>query len=237
MRARLLVPALLLAPALLACSEEPAPVATPTPVFTTGAPVSLDPVDGCSVVTPPPPLPTIIPSRPAMAVENDETYYATVDTNCGDIVWRMRVKDAPETVNSFVALAKAHYYDGSYCHRQTKSASLSVLQCGDTGTGGARYGLPEENLPDGGFTGLASYPRGTVAMARTSQPGSGNAQFFLVYADSQLPPDYTVAGQIVKGLDVLDKVTSFGIEGGSTDGAPVRRIFIEEFTVSTTPPK
>ena len=65
------------------------------------------------------------------------------------------------------------------------------------------------------------YPRGTLAMANTGQPGSNGSQFFLVYKDSQLPPQYTAFGTIDEtGLATLDKIAAAGIAGGGEDGKP-----------------
>ena len=90
-----------------------------------------------------------------------------------------------------------------------------MLQCGDptgTGTGGPGYTIPDELPTDAGPSPRAAavtYPRGTVAMAKTAQPNSGGSQFFLVYADSTLPPDYTVFGTIDDaGLATIDAIAA-----------------------------
>ena len=97
---------------------------------------------------------------------------------------------------------------------------------GGDGSGGPGYTIEEENL-----TG-ATYKRGTVAMAKTQAPHSTGSQFFLVDKDSQLPPQYTVVGQMdASSLTVLDKILALGIAGGQTDGAPKDKVYIETFTV------
>jgi peptidyl-prolyl cis-trans isomerase B (cyclophilin B) len=129
---------------------------------------------------------------------------------------------APCTVQSFVTLAEAAYFDGTTCHRLTTSETLSVLQCGDptgTGSGGPGYEFDDETTPD------LTYPRGTVAMANAG-PGTNGSQFFLVYGDSQLPPDYTVFGTVTAGLEVLDEIAAGGVAGGGTDGAPATPVSI-----------
>ncbi len=235
MRLRTWGVALAVVPLLAGCGEDATPDALPTapgPVFTSEAPIP-----GCTFQPQAPPVATSFKSRPPMTVERGEVYYATLRTSCGEIVWRMPVSPAPLTVNSFVTLARAQYFDGSFCHRMTNSPSLTVLQCGDDGAGGPGYLLPEENLPSAAAQrGDVTYPRGTVAVARTAEPGTGGSQFFLVIKDSPLPPNYTLFAKVVRGLDVLDRILSVGIAGGASDGAPARRIFIEEFTVSKTPP-
>ena len=107
---------------------------------------------------------------------------------------------------------------------------LSVLQCGDpsgTGRGGPGYVFDEENL-DG-----ATYPRGTVAMAKTAAPGSTGSQFFLVFQDTPLPPEYTPFARITGGLEVLDMIAAAGAappdENGNT--APNQPVQITSVTV------
>ncbi|MBB5789046.1 peptidylprolyl isomerase [Jiangella mangrovi] len=135
---------------------------------------------------------------------------------------------APCTVNSLAFLAAAGYYDGTTCHRLTTSDSLKVLQCGDPtggGSGGPGYEYDNENT-DG-----ATYPAGTVAMANAGANTNGS-QFFLVYGDSQLPPDYTVFGQITTGLDVITGIADGGTDNGSTDGAPIQPVTLDSVTTA-----
>jgi peptidyl-prolyl cis-trans isomerase B (cyclophilin B) len=133
---------------------------------------------------------------------------------------------APCTVSSMVHLAGQDYFDGTSCHRLTTSATLRVLQCGDptgTGSGGPGYEFGLENT-DG-----ATYPAGTVAMAhRSREPGSNGSQFFLVYEDSQLPPEYTVFGQVTAGLEVLTGIAAAGTADGSEDGAPKEPVTLDD---------
>lgn len=157
----------------------------------------------------------------------------TMVTNCGDITFSLDPQ-APQTIASIAFLAKAGYFNNTTCHRLT-TAGIFVLQCGDPagdGTGGPGYTIPEENLPAINANGVAVYPRGTVAMARRAEPGSGGSQFFLVYQDSPLPPDYTVFGQITDGIDVLDRVAAAGTNNGSADGLPAQPLFIRSATLN-----
>ncbi len=165
-----------------------------------------------------------------------KTYTATLTTNCGDIVLRLDGTKAPQAVASFLQLARTNYWQDSPCHRLTATAALKVLQCGDpTGTGGGDpgYGFGVENAPKDGV-----YPRGTLAMARTTDPKKGNGgQFFLVYGKTTLPdPDgYTVFGTVTSGLDIVDKVAAAGVapNGKSpTDGAPAAPISILSVAVT-----
>ena len=163
-------------------------------------------------------------------------------TSAGPIGLTLNRAQAPCTVNSFVSLAGQGYFDGTTCHRLTTGEGLKVLQCGDptgTGTGGPGYTIPDEKpttlAPSSAGQGTVTYPRGTLAMAKTAAPNSGGSQFFLVYADSTLPPDYTVFGTIdTAGLATIDKVAAGGTDNGngSGDGKPKAPIDIQKVTVS-----
>jgi len=159
----------------------------------------------------------------------DATPSISVETSQGNIGLTLDGTKSPCAVNSFVSLAQQDYFNDTTCHRMTTSPSLQVLQCGDpsgTGTGGPGYGFDNEfpttayATTDPAAQEAVTYARGTVAMANTGAPGSNGSQFFLVYGDSQLPPQYTVFGTIDEtGLATLDKVAA----GGSTpegDGKP-----------------
>ena len=110
------------------------------------------------------------------------------------------------------------YFDGTICHRLT-TQGLFVLQCGDptaqgAGSPGGWVGYKEENLPKAGGK---NYPAGTLAMAN-SGPGTNGSQFFLVYADTQLGPDYTIFGRITSGIDLLKKIAEVGAYKVEADG-------------------
>ena len=143
---------------------------------------------------------------------------------------------APCTVNSFASLAQKGYFDNTPCHRLTTSPTLSVLQCGDptgSGTGGPGYQFaneyPTDQYPQGdpALQQPVTYPRGTLAMANAG-PGTNGSQFFLVYKDSQLPPNYTAFGTIdATGLATLDKIAAAGVAGGGQDGKPATDVQIK----------
>ncbi|MGY1725807.1 peptidylprolyl isomerase [Geodermatophilus sp. SYSU D01062] len=137
-------------------------------------------------------------------------------TSLGELVLTLDRAGAPCAAASMLHLAARGFFDGSSCHREVDSEGLQVLQCGDptgTGAGGPTYAFPTD--VDGGET----YPRGTVAMANSGQ-GLDGSQFFLVWGDSSLPPDYTVVGRVDDGgLAVLDVVAAHGNDG-SLDPSP-----------------
>jgi peptidyl-prolyl cis-trans isomerase B (cyclophilin B) len=167
------------------------------------------------------------------------TVAVTLQTSAGPIPLSLDRAKGPCTVESFLSLVGAGYYNDTPCHRLTTGEGLKVLQCGDptgTGTGGPGYTINDE--PPTGLAPAAggqavTYPRGTVAMAKTSAPNSGGSQFFLVYADSTLPPDYTVFGTIGEpGLATVDGIAKAGSDNanGQGDGKPVTPVTIQTAT-------
>jgi peptidyl-prolyl cis-trans isomerase B (cyclophilin B) len=204
-------------------SDEPAaPQAAPTPTAAPGT---------CAFTATGEPAakPVAVPDIPQAPTEGQVA--VSVWTNRGEIPLTLDRAKAPCTVASFVHLAQADFYDQTPCHRLTTGASLSVLQCGDptgSGSGGPGYQFPDETSPD------LTYPRGTVAMANAG-PNTNGSQFFLVYADSQLPPNYTVFGTIDEpGLAVLDQIAAGGLtdERQPGDGAPAQPVTITDVAVA-----
>jgi peptidyl-prolyl cis-trans isomerase B (cyclophilin B) len=157
-------------------------------------------------------------------------------TNQGHIGLLLANNESPCTVNSFASLAQQKFFDGTKCHRLTSGPASSILQCGDPsadGTGGPGYQFPNEyptdQYPpnDPGAHEPVTYPRGTLAMAN-SGPNTNGSQFFLVYQDTRLPPDYTVFGKIQQdGLATLDKIAKAGVAGGGSDGPPATEVTIK----------
>ncbi|MGW3241118.1 peptidylprolyl isomerase [Streptomyces sp. NPDC001070] len=171
--------------------------------------------------------------EPEVTVDTSAKYTFTLKTTCGDIALDLDAKNAPHTVNSFAFLAGKGFFDHTKCHRLTTSG-IYVLQCGDPtaqGSGGPGYTIPDENLKAKEIA-KGTYPAGTVAMANTGQPHSGGSQFFLVYKDSPLPPNYTPFGTISdSGMKVLDKIAAAGEATGGGDGAPNATVVIDKATV------
>ena len=174
-------------------------------------------------------------AAPAVELPNagiTEANKATISftTNQGEIVIETTPALAPLTVNAIAALAQKNYFDNTICHRLT-TEGIYVLQCGDptgTGTGGPGFNIPDENLPQPTEN---NYPAGTVAMANAG-PGTSGSQFFLVYQDTTLGPDYTIWGSITSGIDILQTIATAGVVDGGTDGAPVTGVTIESTKVT-----
>ena len=125
-----------------------------------------------------------------------------IDTNKGRIVIKLRPDLAPKHAERIKTLARERYYDNVPFHRVIAGF---MAQTGDgqnkNGTGGSKYpNLPAEfsNTP---------FKRGIVGMARTNDPNSANSQFFIMYDDGAfLNGKYTVIGEVVSGMDVVDKI-------------------------------
>jgi len=151
--------------------------------------------------------------------------YLKLQTNCGTIVIETFAKAAPVTITVMSQLAKGGYFNKTLCHRLT-TEDIFVLQCGDptaTGSGGPTFRYRDENLP---LAAENNYPEGSVAMAN-SGPNTNGSQFFLVYKDTTLGPNYTLWGKIVSGLEIVKYIAQGGVKDGGVDGAPLRTIGIE----------
>lgn len=185
------------------------------------------------------------------------TVAVTLNTTAGPIPITMKRAEAPCTVQSLAYLVEKKFYDNVKCHRETNSSTpmpLKVLQCGDptgTGGGGPGYTSPDElpknlktaplspqlmqQVQQSGSPTPVVYPRGSIAMAN-SGPNSNGSQFFLVYGDSYLPPNYNLFGTISpEGLATLDKIAKAGITPGTdpqtgqptpNDGPPKKPVTI-----------
>jgi peptidyl-prolyl cis-trans isomerase B (cyclophilin B) len=184
-------------------------------------------------------------SLPSASPDYKAAYTASINTNLGPITIDLANSKATCTVNSFVHLASADFWNGTQCHRMSNSDSLYMLQCGDPtakaslklscssttiGTGGPGYEFASENL-----TG-ATYPAGTVAMANTGTADSNGSQFFLVFKQTGLPADYTPFGKITSGLGILQNVAKAGTTctystGG---GVPKEKVIINSVSIKKT---
>jgi cyclophilin family peptidyl-prolyl cis-trans isomerase len=172
---------------------------------------------------------------PPMKIDPKKTYTATLDTSCGTIAIQLLADRAPETVNSFVFLARKKYFDGTYFHRI--DTGIDIIQGGDptgTGNGGPGYTIPDE------LTGDESYGPGVVAMANAG-PNTGESQFFIVYGpkghDLDSAPNYTIFGQVVKGLGVVKRIANIPVENPSAGPAgqqPTETVYVDTVTVTVS---
>lgn len=135
---------------------------------------------------------------PIMLIDQNKTYTAKLKTTAGEIDIALNTKATPVTANNFIFLSKKSFYDNVIFHRAIKGF---MIQGGDpTGTG---MGGPGYKFNDEPFTG--EYSRGTVAMANSGANTNGS-QFFIMHASNPLPPNYVIFGNVVSGLDVVDKI-------------------------------
>jgi peptidylprolyl isomerase len=161
---------------------------------------------------------------PEMGIDPDKRYTAAMSTSMGDLVIALDAIKAPKTVNNFVFLALNHYYDGVIFHRIINGF---MCQGGDptgTGRGGPGYRFDDE-LPKPG-----QYEIGSVAMANAG-PNTNGSQFFIVSGLNGvgLPPAYSLFGQVVKGLEVVDEMQRVATGGGDR---PKTDVVINSVTIS-----
>ncbi|HEX2023467.1 MAG TPA: peptidylprolyl isomerase [Acidimicrobiales bacterium] len=160
---------------------------------------------------------------PPMCIDPERTYTATMVTSKGTMTIVLDPVAAPRTVNNFVVLARYHYYDGIVFHRIIPGF---VLQGGDpegTGRGGPGYRFPDE-LPRPG-----RYEVGSLAMANAG-PNTNGSQFFVISGPQgvALPPQYSLFGKVVFGLDVVAAIDAVG----SGSGKPKERVTIDSVTIT-----
>ncbi len=143
------------------------------------------------------------------ALDPENTLY--MDLKDGRVVIRLRPELAPKHVERVKALARKGFYDGIVFHRVIEGF---MAQGGDptgTGSGGSDMGnLPAE------FTNSTKFLRGTVGAARTSDPNSANSQFYIMFAPApSLDGQYTIWGQVVQGMEFVDKIKRGSGSSGS----------------------
>jgi cyclophilin family peptidyl-prolyl cis-trans isomerase len=160
---------------------------------------------------------------PPMVIDPAKRYTAEVVTSKGTMVIALDANAAPKTVNNFVFLSRWHYYDGIVFHRIIPGF---MLQGGDpegSGRGGPGYRFDDE-LPAPG-----RYEIGSLAMANAG-PNTNGSQFFVISGPSgvRLPPQYSLFGKTVKGLDVVTSIEAIG----SSSGKPSERVVIESVTIT-----
>lgn len=214
---------------LVACEVDP-----------TTAPATLEASPEVTAVPSSTPNPTPVPEEPsvresaysgapAMQIDTDKHYVATIKTEKGDIVVELFDDEVPTTVNNFVFLARDGFYDGTTFHRVLPGF---MAQGGDptgTGTGGPGYRFADE------FSPSLSHDRvGTLSMAN-SGPNTNGSQFFITYAPTTWLDDrHTVFGRVIAGLDVLFSLSERDPEKATAPGDLIETIVIEERTDPVT---
>lgn len=172
------------------------------------APVPTGPVTECQYPTSGGAARPVDP--PSKDAPNTGTLTATMEMAAGKVVFSFPRENAPCAVHSFESLVVQGFYDQTRCHRLVDQG-IFILQCGDptgTGRGGPGYNYADE------LNGRETYPKGTVAMANAGRNTNGS-QFFIVWADTPLPPDYVVLGTVDEAsLVTIGKIASQGVDAG-----------------------
>jgi peptidyl-prolyl cis-trans isomerase B (cyclophilin B) len=195
---------------------------------------------------------------PALKTKTTGTRDLTIKLNDSTVDVALDATNAPCSAESFTYLAGKHFFDNTKCHRLVDQSAY-LLQCGDpsgTGSGGPSYQYADENLPvdfkpaatpspsasasadpsAAADEPLVIYPAGTVAMANSGADTNGS-QFYIVYKDSPLKPDFSVVGKVTSGLDVITNIAKGGVQPGSdgtvpAEGAPKTTATITSLTVT-----
>ena len=217
--------------------------ASKSPSATPSATTVAEPAHHCSYASATPVAKKV--SFPPATPDYTNSYQATLNTNQGKITFNLLNNKATCTVNSFVHLAEAGYFNNTQCHRLLTSG-IYVLQCGDPyatgatklncsatskiGTGTPGYDFASENL-----TG-AKYPAGTVAMANEGSATTNGSQFFIVFKDSTsgLTASYTPFATVSSGLGIVQNVAKDGYScqyAQSGGGAPKKKVIIDSVTI------
>jgi cyclophilin family peptidyl-prolyl cis-trans isomerase len=147
-------------------------------------------------------MPKQYSSPPAMTIDANKSYTATLHTTMGDMQIQLFPKDAPKTVNNFVFLARDGYYNNVPFHRIIKGFMVQTGDPTGTGAGGPGYRFEDEPV-------TRNYDRGIVAMANAG-PNTNGSQFFIMHSNYALQKNYTIFGQVTDtaGLETLDKIAT-----------------------------
>ena len=158
----------------------------------------------------------------------------TIETSEGNIILHLDAKRAPITVGNFIDLIESDYFDESIFHRVIENF---MIQGG--GFDAEMNDLESlKTIPNESGNGLSNL-RGTIAMARTSDPHSANAQFFINTKDNRsLNPKsgrwgYAVFGSVIEGMDIVDKISKkrTGPKGRFTSDVPVETVLIKNISI------
>jgi cyclophilin family peptidyl-prolyl cis-trans isomerase len=160
---------------------------------------------------------------PEMALDPEKEYHADLLTEKGTVRTRLFAREAPETVNNFVFLAREGYFDGTTFHRVIRGF---MAQGGDptgTGTGGPGYTIGDEFHPD-----LKHDRPGVLSMANRG-PDTGGSQFFITHAATPwLDGRHAVFGEVVEGMEVVNSLRERDPQHDRQPGDRIERVRIEE---------
>ncbi len=208
------------------------PTAAPTDAPATQSPPTDTPATQAPVVEGMPAAPAdrdgMYSAAPAMTIDPSKYYVATIATERGDITVQLFADRVPVTVNNFVFLARAGFYDGTTFHRVIPDFMVQAGDPSGTGMGGPGYRFADE------FDDALGHDRiGTLSMANAG-PGTNGSQFFITLGPTTwLDGRHSVFGRVIAGLDVLRAIRERDPETATTPGDQIRSITIAE---SATPP-
>ncbi len=162
-------------------------------------------------------------SPPPLTIDPAASYTAVLNTSAGTITVELLAGEAPNTVNNFVFLARQGFYDNVIFHRTIEGF---MIQGGDptgTGGGGPGYRFADEPVQ-------RPYSRGVLAMANAG-PNTNGSQFFIMHADYPLPPNYTIFGQAVAGLETIDAIATAPTLPGGEGSTPENPVVIQSVEI------
>jgi peptidyl-prolyl cis-trans isomerase B (cyclophilin B) len=182
---------------------------------------------GCEPAEQPAPKDTSF-SKPEQVLQPGQEATATVVTTCGDFVIELDTKGYPKTANSFAFLAEQGFYDETWFQRIVTGAFIQGGDPAGDNTGDPGYKVTETPVQD------TAYVKGVVAMGKNSvdPPGTSGSQFFVVaQADAGLPPDYAVVGQVIDGMDVVQRIAALGDPASGSTGTPTEVVMIKTIKI------
>lgn len=171
---------------------------------------------------------------PEMTLKPDVNYEAVIDTAHGSFTVSLLAKEAPQTVNNFVSLARDGYFDGIVFHRIIESFMIQTGDPTGTGMGGPGYRFADELPP------ALPYEAGVVAMANAG-PNTNGSQFFVCTGEQSTflnnSPNYTVFGRVTSGMDTVKKIAATPVKRSSSgeQSAPVTEVKMDQVKIVETP--
>lgn len=165
-------------------------------------------------------------AAPPMTIDPNKTYTAVIETTKGTLRAELFAEEAPVTVNNFVFLARDGFYNNVAFHRIIKGFMAQTGDPRGDGTGGPGYQFEDEPV-------TRPYTRGTLAMANSGADTNGS-QFFIMHADYDLQPDYTIFGQVMEGLETLDTIADVPVSANPMTGeqsVPEEEVRITRITI------
>ena len=169
-----------------------------------------------------------ITTPPPMQAIKNSMHEITLKTNFGDITFETFDKDAPRTVENFIALAEKNFYDNLTFHRVINAFMIQGGDPNGNGTGGPGYTFEDELNADSESAKLG-YQRGIVAMANAG-PNTNGSQFFIMHQTVGLPHNYTIFGAVTRGIETVDAIAKTKTDGNDK---PLSSVVIKDVLVIT----